>query len=190
MRRRHVLIIALCLASPLTQTPSDDRIVAEANNGGEMVRLTIAAVDPTVPVVLVHASRGKYTRAEPIAAVYESDRIHHVGRFPALESEMVLWTPGDASPNRLDAMVWGFSYLEMTRRGSPSLTEQEKFELALPEAVRLDAINAERNPDRIQSLIHSRQIVIAQQTAEKALNRTGRRRNRLAAFRRLMRQSI
>jgi phage terminase large subunit-like protein len=88
-----------------------DRIVAEANQGGEMVLLTIAQADPSVPVKLVHASRGKRTRAEPIAAQYEQGRIHHVGKFSQLEDEMCLWTPGDASPNRMDAMVWAFTEL-------------------------------------------------------------------------------
>jgi phage terminase large subunit-like protein len=88
-----------------------DRIVAEANQGGEMVRETIGQVDRTVPVTLVHASRGKATRAEPVAAVYEQGRAHHVGRFGALENEMALWTPGDASPNRMDALVWAVTDL-------------------------------------------------------------------------------
>jgi hypothetical protein len=83
-----------------------DCIVAESNNGGEMVELTIHTVDPSVPVKLVHASRGKATRAEPIAAIFEQGRGHMVGDFPALEDELCLWVPGDASPNRLDAMVW------------------------------------------------------------------------------------
>lgn len=67
-----------------------DRIVAEANNGGEMVAQTIKTVDATVPVKLVHASRGKQTRAEPISAIYEQGRGHHVGSFPKLEDEMCL----------------------------------------------------------------------------------------------------
>lgn len=81
-------------------------IVAESNNGGEMVSTTIAQVDPTVPVQLIHASRGKQTRAEPVAAAYEQGRGHHVGNFEALEDEMCLWVPGDPSPNRMDALVW------------------------------------------------------------------------------------
>lgn len=88
-----------------------DRIVAEANNGGEMVAATIQQVDPTVAVELVWASRGKQTRAEPVAAIYEQGRGHHVGAYPALEDEMCLWMPGDASPNRMDALVWGVTYL-------------------------------------------------------------------------------
>lgn len=91
-----------------------DRIIAEANNGGEMVALTIAQVDATVPVVLVNASRGKQTRAEPIAAQYEQGRVHHVGVFEALEDEMCLWIPGDASPNRMDALVWALTELMLS----------------------------------------------------------------------------
>jgi phage terminase large subunit-like protein len=88
-----------------------DRIVAESNNGGEMVEMVIKTVDPSVPVRLVHASRGKQTRAEPIAAVYEKGHAHHVGVFSALEDELALWTPGDPSPNRLDALVWSMTEL-------------------------------------------------------------------------------
>lgn len=92
-----------------------DCIVAEQNNGGEMVALTIATVDPKIRVKLVHASRGKQTRAEPIAAVYEHNRAHHVGTYSLLEDEMCLWTPGDDSPNRMDAMVWAFTELELAK---------------------------------------------------------------------------
>jgi len=91
-----------------------DRIIAEANQGGEMVSLTIAQVDEKVPVELVHASRGKQTRAEPIAAQYEQGRVHHVGKFEALEDEMCLWIPGDPSPNRMDAMVWALTELMLS----------------------------------------------------------------------------
>ena len=86
-------------------------IVAEDNNGGEMVEAVIKQVDPSVPVTRVHASRGKATRAEPVAAISEQGRDHHVGSFPALEDELCLWTPGDASPNRLDAKVWAITAL-------------------------------------------------------------------------------
>lgn len=88
-----------------------DCIVAEKNNGGEMISEVIATVDPNIKVQLVWSSRGKQTRAEPIAAVYEHGRAHHVGNFPQLEDEMCLWTPGDPSPNRMDAMVWAFTEL-------------------------------------------------------------------------------
>ncbi len=88
-----------------------DCIVAESNCGGEMVQLVINQVDPLVPVKLVHASRGKQTRAEPISARYQQERVHHVGSFPYLESEMCMWVPGDPSPNRMDALVWALTEL-------------------------------------------------------------------------------
>jgi hypothetical protein len=88
-----------------------DRIVAESNQGGEMVSQVISQVDPKVPVTLVHATRGKAVRAEPIAAMYEKGKCHHVGHFPFLEDELCLWIPGDKSPNRLDALVWAFTDL-------------------------------------------------------------------------------
>jgi len=98
-----------------------DRIVAESNNGGEMVAQTLKTVDPSVPVRLVHASRGKQTRAEPVSAVYEQKRGHHVGSFPALEDEMALWMPGMASPNRMDALVWAATdLLQHPPRRQPS----------------------------------------------------------------------
>lgn len=100
-----------------------DRIVAEANQGGEMVSHTIRTVDPQVPVTLVHASRGKYTRAEPVAALYEQAKCHHVGTFPALEDQMATWTQGDSSPDRLDALVWAFTELMVQRTPDFSLLD-------------------------------------------------------------------
>jgi phage terminase large subunit-like protein len=90
-----------------------DRIVAEQNYGGAMVESTIRAVDGTVPVKMVVASRGKQLRAEPIAALYEQRRVHHVGEFPGLEDQMCSWCPTDAgpSPDRVDALVWAATEL-------------------------------------------------------------------------------
>lgn len=88
-----------------------DRIVAEVNNGGEMVELTIRTVDDKVAYKAVHASRGKRTRAEPIAALYEQGRVHHVGTFAELEDEMCDWEPEMPSPNRMDALVWALTEL-------------------------------------------------------------------------------
>lgn len=88
-----------------------DRIVAERNQGGDMVESTIRQIDPNVPVTLVWASKGKQPRAEPISALYEQNRIHHVGTFPELESEQTSWVPGEDSPNHMDAAVWGFTDL-------------------------------------------------------------------------------
>jgi hypothetical protein len=93
---------------------SANYIVAESNNGGEMVSETISHVDKSVPVKLVHASRGKATRAEPVSACYEQGRGHHVGSFLKLEDEMCLWMVGQDSPNRMDALVWAFTALDLT----------------------------------------------------------------------------
>ena len=90
-----------------------DRIVAEANNGGDLVSTVIAATRKNVPVELVHAARGKKTRAEPVAALYEQKRVIHTGPFPELEDQMCSYT-GEAnedSPDRMDALVWGLSQL-------------------------------------------------------------------------------
>jgi len=90
-----------------------DRLVAEKNFGGDMVLATIRAVDPNVPVTLVSASRGKRLRAEPVAALDEQGKIHHVGMLAALEDQLCSWVPdaGDPSPDRLDALVWALSNL-------------------------------------------------------------------------------
>jgi len=88
-----------------------DRVVGEVNNGGDMVEHTVRTVDPNVAFKKVHASRGKYTRAEPVSALYEQGRIHHVGFFPDLEDQLCEWEPGDKSPDRLDALVWAITEL-------------------------------------------------------------------------------
>ena len=89
-----------------------DRIVAEVNNGGDLVERLIRNVDPNIPYRSVRATRGKIVRAEPIAALYEQRRVHHMGIYPELESQMCTYT-GDTktSPDRLDALVWGLSEL-------------------------------------------------------------------------------
>lgn len=88
-----------------------DRIVAEVNYGGDMVETIIRNIDRNVSYKSVTASRGKYIRAEPIAALYERGKVHHVGHYDKLEDEMCLWLPGDKSPNRMDALVWCFTDL-------------------------------------------------------------------------------
>lgn len=89
-----------------------DNIVAEKNYGGDMVKSTIRTVDPSVPVKLVDASRGKMVRAEPIASLFFEKRAHHVGGFDALETEQTSYVPGDPdSPNRMDAEVWALTDL-------------------------------------------------------------------------------
>ena len=97
-----------------------DRIVAEANNGGEMVEATLRAVDASVAYKPVHAARGKITRAEPVAALYEQNRVRHAGAFPSLEDQMCGFAPqiiraGAPSPDRVDALVWALSELMVAR---------------------------------------------------------------------------
>ena len=85
-----------------------DTLVAEVNNGGELVRTVCMTVDPMVKFQAVHATRGKVTRAEPIAGMYEQGRIHHVGVFKQLEDQMLTYSPITSmrSPDRMDALVW------------------------------------------------------------------------------------
>ena len=104
-------------AVSLYRTWQADKIIAEKNQGGQMVESTIKAVDRSVPVKLVHASRGKVVRAEPISALYEQKRVHHVGRFDSLEDQMCMFSIdnirsiSNGSPDRVDALVWGLTEL-------------------------------------------------------------------------------
>ncbi len=90
-----------------------DRIVAERNQGGDMVEHTIRTVDPRVSYKSVVAKRGKYVRAEPVAALYEQGKVHHVGGLPELEDQMCRYVPEafDGSPDRVDALVWALTDL-------------------------------------------------------------------------------
>ncbi|MDO9555919.1 MAG: terminase family protein, partial [Atribacterota bacterium] len=83
-----------------------DRVVGEVNNGGDMVEYVIRSIEANIPYKSVRASRGKYIRAEPVSALYEQGKVHHVGTFIDLEDQLCEWVPGDKSPDRLDALVW------------------------------------------------------------------------------------
>ena len=104
-----------------------DRVVAEANQGGAMVASVLRAADIALPLRLVHASRGKSARAEPVAALYEAGRVRHAGIFPALEDELCgLIAGGDyqgpgRSPDRADALVWAMTELMLGRRPEPGI---------------------------------------------------------------------
>jgi phage terminase large subunit-like protein len=100
-----------------------DRIVAERNQGGEMVRHTIETEDNTVPIRLVHASRGKFARAEPVSALYEQGRVKHLPGLDELEQQMVTWEPlgSMGSPDRLDALVWAMTDLMLGGILKPNL---------------------------------------------------------------------
>jgi len=97
-----------------------DRIVAEVNNGGQLVEHTLRTVDRAVAYKAVHASRGKATRAEPVAALYEQGRVSHIGRLDALESQMTGWDPSTStkSPDRIDALVWALTELMVSAPGT------------------------------------------------------------------------
>jgi phage terminase large subunit-like protein len=139
---RHQPIEWAKIAIAAYRTHHADRIVAERNNGGDMVEATIRMVDPNVPVTTVWASRGKVTRAEPVSALYEQGRMHHVGSFPQLEDQMTNFTPdfdpqtAGYSPDRLDALVWaatellvtpmkGFGLFEYYRQEAEALRKRE-----------------------------------------------------------------
>ena len=115
------------LAVRLYQAHGADRIVAETNFGAEMVELTIRTVrdaddrpiGANVPFKALTAARGKAARAEPVSALYEQGKVHHVGTFPELEDELCSWEPnsGMRSPNRLDWLVWALTELMLASRG-------------------------------------------------------------------------
>ena len=93
-----------------------DRVVGEVNNGGDLVEELLRSFDDTLPFRAVRASRGKTARAEPVAALYEQQKVRHHGIFPELEEEMCSFLPGSPfSPDRMDAMVWAVT--ELTRSG-------------------------------------------------------------------------
>ncbi len=102
-----------------------DQVVAEANQGGEMVRTVLALANADAPVRLVHASRGKHVRATPVAALYEQGRVHHAGRFPVLEDQMCAFGADGCSsaksPDRVDALVWAITALVLDMKNGPRL---------------------------------------------------------------------
>src|SRR5438477_10230382 len=104
---RHELVASVALGP----------VILPVNNGADMVESTIRMIDPNVSYSAVRASRGKVVRAEPVAALYEQRRIHHVGAFPTLEDQMCAFAPdfdrtsAGFSPDRVDALVWAFAEL-------------------------------------------------------------------------------
>ena len=106
-----------------------DRIVAEINNGGDMVEATLRMIDPSVPFTAVHASHGKVARAEPVAALYEQGRVHHLGALPRLEDQMCCFshdydrTQAGYSPDRVDALVWALTELLVEPKAGEGIFE-------------------------------------------------------------------
>lgn len=135
-------------AVSLYRSWSADKIIAEKNQGGDMVESTLKAVDRSVPVELVHASRGKIVRAEPISALYEQGRIHHCGRFDQLEDQMCMFSVdnirsiSNGSPDRVDALVWGLTKIfdkitgRRIVRDQEGVTDKTKQEYSSYETVR------------------------------------------------------
>ena len=130
MRRKHAYVLAdesgrltpnswALRAAHLFDKFNATRIIAEDNAGGEMVKSTLKnAVERTLPYKGIKARRGNYIRAEPVAALYEQGRVHHVGRFPELEDQMCTWTPDlgpSTSPDRADALVHAITELVIDR---------------------------------------------------------------------------
>lgn len=104
-----------------------DRIIAETNQGGDMVKAIIHNLDPNLAFEKVTATRGKLTRAEPVAALYEQKKVHHVKEFPDMEFELTNYTgqSGEVSPNRLDSLVWGVTGLMDAKERSTGLPINE-----------------------------------------------------------------
>jgi phage terminase large subunit-like protein len=130
------------LAISLYKKFGADRIVAEVNNGGDMVEATIRVIDANVSYSSVHATRGKVVRAEPVAALYEQGKVHHVGALATLEDQMCAFTSdfdrkvAGYSPDRVDALVWaltellvepmpGWGIFEYTRLRAAELTKDK-----------------------------------------------------------------
>jgi phage terminase large subunit-like protein len=95
-----------------------DCVVAEGNQGGEMVKSTLFSAHPNMKVKLVHASKGKKARAEPASALYEAGRVFHIGVFPELEDQLCQYDGSGASPDRLDALVWALTELFPQKRSA------------------------------------------------------------------------
>ncbi|MFD5938286.1 phage terminase large subunit family protein [Streptomyces griseus] len=95
-----------------------DRVIAEVNNGGDWIGTTLRQIDPSVNYSTVTATRGKQTRAEPVAAVFDQLAAHVVNSLPTLEEQLTTWVPGDDSPDRLDAMVWALTELMLAPAGN------------------------------------------------------------------------
>lgn len=142
-RHGFVLADASCKKKPagwgesvvrLYDSLNADCVVGEINMGGDMIENVIrsSAKDlhskgerrtPEIAFKAVRASKGKFTRAEPVSALYEQKRVHHVGLFGELEDELCTWTPGEDSPDRLDAVVWGLSELMLGAKGESVIIE-------------------------------------------------------------------
>jgi Terminase RNaseH-like domain len=132
------------------RTHGADRIVAEVNQGGDMVETTLRMVDSNIPFTAVRGSRGKVTRAEPVSALYEQGRVHHLGVFPALEDQMCAFVAdidraAAGSPDRVDALAWAISELMVAPMRSFGIFELYR-QMAEEQATRESALIAAPDP--------------------------------------------
>jgi phage terminase large subunit-like protein len=142
------------LAIALYRQHKADRIVAEVNNGGDMVEATLRMIDPNVPYTAVHASRGKVVRAEPVAALYEQQpgRVFHVGTFPTMEDQMCAFTTdfdrktAGFSPDRVDALVWALTDLLVEPMPGEAMIEFYRLRAREAAEKKAAAEAAERHP--------------------------------------------
>jgi len=116
-------------------------VIAEVNQGGDMVKAVLRAAAPQLPIFSVHATRGKFTRAEPISVLYTQGKVKHLGRFPFLEEQMRTFLPGENSPDRLDAMVWALYAL--TRK--PNQKEAGSYQAGVSKTMKKKALKAKVN---------------------------------------------
>ena len=156
-----------------------DRIVAEVNNGGDMVGATLRMVDPNVAFTAVRASRGKVVRAEPVAALYEQGRVHHIGAFPQLEDQMTNFTSdidraaAGYSPDRVDALVWAFSELLVERMQSEGIYElyRQRAEAAEPALANHNPLKPCPSPARWNGSPRRRKLAEPQRRSATAIHR-------------------
>src|ERR1035437_5949990 len=131
------------------KTFNADRVIAEKNFGGDMVESTIRPVDPSVSFKNVTASHGKAVRAEPVSALYEQGKVHHVGPMDVLENEMVSWLPllSNWSPNRMEALVWVLTEL-MLGQGAYEAASASSEDFEEPKHRSIWGYGSERWPNR------------------------------------------
>ena len=126
------------------RTHHADRIVAEVNNGGDMVEAMLRMTDPNVPFAAVHASHGKVARAEPVAALYEQGRVHHLGAFAPLEDQMCAFSSdfdrdtAGYSPDRVDALVWALTELFIEPKPGAAIAEFYRLQAQAQNVGRVD----------------------------------------------------
>jgi phage terminase large subunit-like protein len=168
------------------RTHRADRIVAEVNNGGDLVEATLRMVDPNVAFTAVRASRGKVTRAEPASALCEQGRIHHVGTFPHLEDQMTNFTSdydrqaAGYSPDRVDGLVWaltdllvepmrGYGIFELTRRQAEAMASERQPDPA-PVSVDLPAecVSIDEVRRKFAAMLNGRQPTANETSAHEA----------------------